>query len=273
MWEFDRSDYDTIAMAYSTSTSQVLIAKTDSSGTESHELYAYHIPTKRWDFYDIDSAIGTYIAGMFTSPKTGTTYLTDNTKYRSLWTNSTRLTWVWRSKEIDFNDPSQLKRFYEIETLSTGGTPTVKRSMDSGTIYTAIGSVSFPETKKTYMLEVTSAVTTVLDSISIIFRRFWGEKMISRLRALDKSPERAIRELYDKVNELIEAVNAESFREGDEAKNRSPVKQRHMRDNTANEKIKLVKTTSGKYKVMFKFKDGWVESDTTESTGFKFKEE
>lgn len=80
---------------------------------------------------------------------------------------------------------------------------------------------------------------------------------ISKLRAPDKNIERALQDIYKKINELVDSVNQESVTEG---------------DGTNKEKIRLVKKADSSYSIEFRFKDGWVESDSTSTTGFKLKE-
>lgn len=81
---------------------------------------------------------------------------------------------------------------------------------------------------------------------------------ISKLRSPDKNIERSIQDIYKKINELINAVNQESVTES---------------KGSNKEKMRLVKKANGSYSLELRFRDGWVESDVTEVTGFKFKEE
>lgn len=80
---------------------------------------------------------------------------------------------------------------------------------------------------------------------------------ISKLTAPDKNINRAIQDIYKKLNEIINAVNQASVTEGT-GNNR--------------EKIRLVKKANGNYSLELRFQDGWVESDSSETTGFKLKE-
>lgn len=81
--------------------------------------------------------------------------------------------------------------------------------------------------------------------------------MISKIASPDKNTERALQELYKKLNEIIDAVNADSTREGSQA---------------TTETMRRVKNNDDTYTMEFKVKEGWVESDGTEATGFKLKE-
>lgn len=81
--------------------------------------------------------------------------------------------------------------------------------------------------------------------------------MISKLRSPDKNIERSIQNLYDKINEIITAVNQESRPES---------------KGIDQEKMRIVEKASGAFGVEFRTRKGWVESDSTEATGFKFKD-
>jgi len=69
--------------------------------------------------------------------------------------------------------------------------------------------------------------------------------MISKLRAPDKDIDRAIRNIYDKLNELIDAVNSPATTEG---------------NNSSTEKIRLVKLANGTRRIEFNFGDEWYKT-------------
>ena len=81
--------------------------------------------------------------------------------------------------------------------------------------------------------------------------------MISKIASPDGNTERALQELYKKLNEIIDAVNQPTTREGSQS---------------TTETIRRVKNNDGSYSIQFKVGDGWIVSDNTESTGFKLKE-
>jgi hypothetical protein len=65
---------------------------------------------------------------------------------------------------------------------------------------------------------------------------------------------REIQDITDKINELITAVNMPSTTEGGTKESQN---------------ISFVKKADGKYAVQFRTKDGIIESDNSETTGFK----
>lgn len=81
--------------------------------------------------------------------------------------------------------------------------------------------------------------------------------MIHKIASPDSNVERALQELYKKINEIINAVNQVSTREG---------------SSSTTETIRRVKKNDGTYAVQFKVEDGWIESDNTEVTGFRLKD-
>lgn len=82
--------------------------------------------------------------------------------------------------------------------------------------------------------------------------------MISKLSKRDKDLERAVELIYDKLNELIDAVN-------------QPVKKEGNPDER--ERIRIVNVEGNTYKVEIKTDKGWMESTNASATGFKLKEE
>ena len=81
--------------------------------------------------------------------------------------------------------------------------------------------------------------------------------MISQIAPPDKNVERALQELYKKMNEIINAVNQGSVKASSQTKN---------------ETIRRVKNNDGTYRIEFKVQDGWVESTNTTASGFKLRE-
>lgn len=81
--------------------------------------------------------------------------------------------------------------------------------------------------------------------------------MISRLRFNSSDIPRALNDIATKLNEIIDAVNQDPS---------------YAREPSSKEKIRVITNDDGSVKVEFKAKDGWVESDNTQATGFKIKE-
>ena len=80
---------------------------------------------------------------------------------------------------------------------------------------------------------------------------------ISRLRTPNKNTERAIQDIYDKLNQLVDAVNLK------------PTGATKAVD--ANNNMRFIEKADG-FSMEFKTSKGWVESSSEVSTGFKIKE-
>ena len=78
--------------------------------------------------------------------------------------------------------------------------------------------------------------------------------MRSKLRVNWEDGQKALDELAEMINKLHDAVNQSSSKE------RTP---------SEHEKIRVIEKTDGSVAVQFKSKNGWVESDSSTSTGFK----
>lgn len=81
--------------------------------------------------------------------------------------------------------------------------------------------------------------------------------MISKIKVRWEDKQRALDTITAKLNELIDAVNRDSSPE------RKP---------SEYERIRVIEKEDGSIAVQFKSKHGWVESDNSEPTGFKIKE-
>jgi|TARA_R100000049_G_C1868195_1_gene28983 hypothetical protein len=86
---------------------------------------------------------------------------------------------------------------------------------------------------------------------------------ISRKRAPvidDPQLSRIVSKVYDDINEIINAVN-----QGDTSTQKSTTEGKPG-------DIKIVKDSSGDYYVEAKTVEGWIQSDGTSASGFKFRE-
>jgi hypothetical protein len=86
---------------------------------------------------------------------------------------------------------------------------------------------------------------------------------ISRKRApvvQDPQLSRIISRVYDDINEIINAVN-----QGDTST-------RKASNEGKSGDIRIVKDSSGDYYVEAKTDEGWIQSDGTSASGFKFRE-
>jgi hypothetical protein len=86
---------------------------------------------------------------------------------------------------------------------------------------------------------------------------------ISRKRAPvvdDPQLSRIISRIYDDLNEVINAVN-----QGDTSTQKATTQGKSG-------DIKIVKDSSGDYYVEAKTDEGWIQSDGTSASGFKFRE-
>lgn len=82
--------------------------------------------------------------------------------------------------------------------------------------------------------------------------------MIKKLRRPTGDLEDAIRQLYDKLNEVIDRMQSDVP---------------YGRAYDKSEQLRVEEKPDGSYSVQFKTSKGWIESDSSSATGFKLKEE
>ena len=161
--------YQTPKLVYNSPRNQLLVHLGDS-------IYAYNTVEKRWDYYYNYKLVSQEdVCGCFTG-KDGETYtVTDENLYKDF-SDTDRKSWVFYSKEFILDDPSQDKKFYKIVIDSTG-TLVNKYSLDGGSTWTTFtsGDINI-ERAKTIKIYITGDTDSIVDSISIIYRRLRGKR-------------------------------------------------------------------------------------------------
>jgi len=166
--------YTPIVQFHSESKYVLFIIPYGSTGLVNN-IWAYNIFKKRWDKWASYNTIVTVAnVGAFTG-RDGEVYLNNgDTKVYKMFAGS-RKSWTWTSKTFDFNDPSQNKRFYELEASATG-TPTIEYSKDGASLVNNATTPLDNMNAKTLKVKLTGTTSVIADSLSVIFRRFWGKR-------------------------------------------------------------------------------------------------
>lgn len=148
--------------------------------TQSNDIWGYNVITGEWMYYE--NYLPTTITGSITG-KDGEVYFAESDT-PGIWKlfSSTNKSYTAISKEFDFEDPSQEKRFYKLVVDYSGTAPTVQYSTNGGSSFTTLtaSSAGIYELKsggdwinaKTIMFKFSGTAT--INSYSVIFRRFIG---------------------------------------------------------------------------------------------------
>lgn len=171
-------EYDTftdIIVVWSAEKECVIFANTDNlDSAEKIIIWAWNIPRKRWDFWDIGAA--TVSAGFITG-KDGEVYLSEASTTKRLFAGSRKL-FSFVTKEFDFDDPSQDKSINMLKW--DGSNLTIKydyNGSDPAAGTTATSGAYINQYKRTIQLYVLATNTaSYLDSLDIVFRQKVGKR-------------------------------------------------------------------------------------------------
>lgn len=166
-------------VAFSSAIDYVLFVFLDTANTETN-VWAWHIPTKRWDKWEDFTNTGDEDTGIFVG-RDGEVFIADGANVYQAFTYLGK-SWTWTSKEIDCGDASQLKTFYLIRGRITNQSMISFRVNGTGS-YTAL--TNGEETKiggiwadgYTIQIKITSSnYSDTCESIGIVYRDMYGKR-------------------------------------------------------------------------------------------------
>ena len=140
------------------------------------DIFAYSTAEKRWDFYETYKLAGqATVTGVFIG-KDGETYTVTGDDLYEDFNSGTTSGWRYYSKEFMFDDTSQDKKYYKIIIDSTGVT-TDYYSIDGGDTFVLFTDEDVSTLRgKSLMIRVIGTAGSIVDSISILYRRLRGKR-------------------------------------------------------------------------------------------------
>lgn len=141
-------------------------------------FFAYHIHQKRWEYWTMTSTI-TGISTAATEPgfitgKYGEGYFScDAGTFLICDSSTTRMQFLWYSKNFTMDLPSSRKRIYKVESLSSGTAYTLTVSYDDGASFGSVGKVYTTRIMLKFVGHTNG--TSLVSATSIYYRKLEGE--------------------------------------------------------------------------------------------------
>ncbi len=158
----------------------VLFIGSINSTTDQTRVWAYHIPKRRWDYWNLGSIVVDANSGAFNG-KDGEIYLSNASNLFELFAGASRENWEWISKEFNLNEPQLKKMWHYIDRDSSGsGTVIPTFGYEGSTPTTAITGTREIKvsgnwlTAKSLQVKIVGTSTDELDSLIITLRKLIG---------------------------------------------------------------------------------------------------
>lgn len=141
-------------------------------------VWAYHIPKKRWDYWNLGIVVVDVNSGAFNG-KDGEIFLSNATQLVELFAGASRENWDWYSKEFNLNEP-QLKKMWHYIDVDTAGTVVTTFGSEGVAPSTALTNTREIKsggswlTSKSLQTKHVGTSTAEIDSIVITLRKFIG---------------------------------------------------------------------------------------------------